>query len=703
MIIKTALIVILSGAVFVINPVARAEDKPEQRLLKTKTERSDAGRVRYGRDQGRTERAGGDQSEAPRAAGADQGDQGDLRSAVESRIIARAWQRFQAKRYDQAERLFRRVVDNARSTHRDEARLGLGYTLAKTGRAEAATTIFQELIESGYQLDKTIPALMGLLLEEGRLDQARRAAAGLPEGPRSHWVAEVDRLINQARLRPLEKALTKAWQAFENGDYKQAEAFFRNASSRKSAPFRNDARLGLAYALVKLGDKAEAQDVFQDLIDRNFKLNQTVPGLLHILLETKQLDLARAYLTKLDPADRGDWDRRLTELEFDLALDRLTEPDQADALVKLIDSYGPYLKNCRFQDQFRRAAGRLGKWGRADGATKLYLSLLSCRPGHEWDKRVDLFTDMAAWLPAKTALGEIRKERNSLPANRADYGRALSVVEAELLKKRLTEVKAGSDEFNRLAGQAVALAPEDVGLRAFLAWACFNKKDFACAENHFRFLNQQDPTDKNYAEGLAYTLIELGRDEEALEVIDRYEKASGLRESRLKRDVLVRLGGKAFKAEEHRLAAERLGRADRMLRLDTQSTDLLAWSLYHSRDYEAAATAFERLFQADPNPDRAENALLAQSKAKAWSQREAFLERLAASGAADLKAVAGRSFFFDGRGINRRPGRRLAGRRLPQPRLPPPGRGGLFSKPQRGRRLVPAGSIRLSGPVKPAV
>lgn len=601
---------------------------------------ADSGRVERNPDRAAISRGAGSAPEATET---------DPRKAVEGRIMSRAWQRYEAKSYDQAEKMFRRVAENPQSSFRNEARLGLAFTLIKTGRTDQAASVLTELVRAGYQLDKTVPDLMNLLIEAGQLDRARAIAADLSRRHRAGWLARIDQIETKARYQPQEKALAKGWRAFKQADYLRAEELFNFAASAKQAPFRNEARLGLAYSLVKRERPDEAAPIFRELIAADYKLDQTTHALLHILAATKRPDQARPYLAKLNKADRAAWDKRLTGLEFELALDRLTSPAEADELIRLIDRRRPDLAGCLFTDQFRRAAGLLGKWDRADQAANLYQGLLACLPGTDWIKRIELFKDAAAWLPAEAALDLIRREEEKPASSRSEYAAGLTALELGAVKKRLTELKPTDPAFGPLADRAIGLDPADLGLRSRLAWACYNNKNYRCAEHHFRLLNQKNPADKNSAEGLAYTLIELGRDEEALEVIDRYEKATRDQKSGLKRDALIRLGQKAFDAKQYPVATGYLDRADRLAPLDPSPAELLAWSRFHNRDYASAGQTFTRLFEAEPTPGRADHVLLALNKSGDETGRERFLDRLAASEDPRLQGVAGQAFFFDQR------------------------------------------------------
>ena len=429
---------------------------------------ADSGRVERNPDRAAISRGAGSAPEATET---------DPRKAVEGRIMSRAWQRYEAKSYDQAEKMFRRVAENPQSSFRNEARLGLAYTLIKTGRTDQAASVLTELVRAGYQLDKTVPDLMNLLIEAGQLDPARAIAADLSRRHRADWLARIDQIETKARYQPQEKALAKGWRAFKQADYLRAEELFNFAASAKQAPFRNEARLGLAYSLVKRDRPDEAAPIFRELIAADYKLDQTTPALLHILAATKRPDQARPYLAKLDKADRAAWDKRLTGLEFELALgrpDRSGRGGRADPADR--PDVGPTWPAVY---SLISSAGRPGcwaKWDRADQAANLYQGLLACLPGTDWTKRIDLFKDAAAWLPAETALDLIRRQEENPASSLSEYAAGLTALELGAVKKRLTELKPTDPAFGPLADRALSLDPADLGLRSRLAWACIQQQ-----------------------------------------------------------------------------------------------------------------------------------------------------------------------------------------------------------------------------------
>lgn len=121
--------------------------------------------------------------------------------------------------------------------------------------------------------------------------------------PRSMGNVEQDFQEKRLTGNPLDTArtrLTIAWGYYNQARYQDAVRLFedltREASLRSIA---EEARLGLAYSMIRLNRLSEAADLLEDLVTAGFRLEETAPPLVETLLTLKRYQDAEKYLPLL--------------------------------------------------------------------------------------------------------------------------------------------------------------------------------------------------------------------------------------------------------------------------------------------------------------------------------------------------------------------------------------------------------------------
>ncbi len=94
--------------------------------------------------------------------------------------------------------------------------------------------------------------------------------------------------------------LTIAWGYYNQGDYEKAVPVFQELAQEETPPeVADEARLGLAYALLRLQRLPEAARLLEQLVGQGIRPRETVPALVEVLLALKRYEDAEKYLPLL--------------------------------------------------------------------------------------------------------------------------------------------------------------------------------------------------------------------------------------------------------------------------------------------------------------------------------------------------------------------------------------------------------------------
>jgi len=193
-------------------------------------------------------------------------------------VMSRAWFQYEQGRFRVAQELFSRAIAGADPESANEARLGLAYALVKLGDPRAEDVV-QSLVNKGYRLSETVPALIRLKRDKAQWDQAlklsrllkepkktqlrleifRAKLSRLPQGSQA-FVATAGKILE---LRPGDRSLRVqlAWACFNQQRYECAQDQFQRLTME--APSSPELAEGLGWSLYKQGDFPQAADAFE--------------------------------------------------------------------------------------------------------------------------------------------------------------------------------------------------------------------------------------------------------------------------------------------------------------------------------------------------------------------------------------------------------------------------------------------------------
>jgi len=215
-------------------------------------------------------------------------------------LISQAWKSYRQQQYHEACSRFARASLSEQISQSNRALLGLAYCQKALGHNTRATDTFFKLAERKFKLDETIPALLTLLLEQNRFQEAGTTLALLPEHHQSAWQKKI-----------YKKKLQMAWSCYDHGDHECAQTAFANL--RQAKPDDPDVLLGHCYSLIQLDRKDEARNAIASFTgQKNSEINEMYIDLTkekgladYRAGRYAQAETALAQAVKMDADDRG--------------------------------------------------------------------------------------------------------------------------------------------------------------------------------------------------------------------------------------------------------------------------------------------------------------------------------------------------------------------------------------------------------------
>lgn len=101
--------------------------------------------------------------------------------------------------------------------------------------------------------------------------------------------------------------LNQGWQHLNAGQAAEALGHFQQARASRDAVAAREAALGAAYAHWRLGREAQAEALFKDLVEADFRVPEVLPNLLFLLRKRGGPKAVEPYLHLLPEADRARW------------------------------------------------------------------------------------------------------------------------------------------------------------------------------------------------------------------------------------------------------------------------------------------------------------------------------------------------------------------------------------------------------------
>jgi tetratricopeptide (TPR) repeat protein len=436
----------------------------------------------------------------------------------------------------------------------------------------------------------------------------------------------------------------KAWQLYARGKYPAAAQLFTEAMGSADRQEALNARLGLAYSLLKQGKRDQAIPHLAYLADQGYRPAETRTALAQALMQSGRWTEAREQIAQLPAHQRPLWERRLTEARLLRDYQALPQTADTSALSAFLASHAQAMAECIRPDVFHEISRRLAETGAVPQAADIRRRLLECPlPA---DLRFGIVSELAASLPDEEALALLRREKPALRQAAPQRSAEIDALELQILKRRLAGLPPDSELKARTAEEILKFAPGDRDALAALAWYRFQRKEYEEAEKLFAHLNAQDPDNKDYALGLGYARLNSGRIDTALDPLDRGRMAEDAETRKLRVLVYRQQAARAYDAKDWDAAAAYL---EKLLALDPQDPDakeLLAWTRYQQDRRQDAQALMEESFAERPSPSLASGLLGLYTAEGDEDRAYEWARRLADDADPAVQAAAG-GFFFD--------------------------------------------------------
>jgi Flp pilus assembly protein TadD len=435
-------------------------------------------------------------------------------------------------------------------------------------------------------------------------------------------------------------ALAHAWQLYRHGNYAAAATAFAPLTASDNRQEALNARLGLAYSLIKQGRIDQAISHLTHLVGQEYRLSETRLALAHALTQRGRWAAARMQVAQLPPGQRVIMEKRLLEARLLKEYQSLDLKAGPQALSLFLDSHAQALAECVRPDVFHSIAKRLTEAGAPQQATELRRRLLGCPLPS--DLRLGIIAELMNSLPDEEALSLLHKERPGLRQAAAE----LDALELQILKLQMARQVKDSDGKARLAEEILKLTPADPDALSALAWYRFKRGEYAEAEHLFVRLTQKDPGNKDYVIGLAYARLNSGKLDTALDPLERGLIAEDAETRSLRQQVYRKQAAEAYDSGHFDQASFPLENLLALDPTDEDAKELLAWTRYRQGRRDEARTLMEESFSAKPRPSLAAGLLGIYTASGDEERAYRVADRLAGDPDPGIRASAG-PFFFD--------------------------------------------------------
>ncbi|RJR14527.1 MAG: hypothetical protein C4581_13880 [Nitrospiraceae bacterium] len=410
-----------------------------------------------------------------------------------------------------------------------------------------------------------------------------------------------------------QRRIADSWKKYEEGKFQEAAGLFSKVVDQTRDPaMKLKAYHGLGLSLKQLGNSSEAQDVFEVLVEQNYKLQETTALLMELLVMSHDWSAAGRYLDKLPEDQKTSWSQKIQEGRFVDEYNAASEEKDAGNLGVLINNYRHFLAECRMTGTFLDAAAVMSRAGEPDHAWGIYNELLKCRQ-RDFSFRLQVHHEIEKNLPVKESLASVEKEIQTGGWER-EYADMLSALHMRLLKKQFLAAEKMSAEYLETGENILDINPADHDVRSILAWDCFNGNDYQCSLRHFEILNRDDPGNMDYQKGLIYSLIKTGSRDRALLILDRADPGQDHEIAVLRHNLYSITGEQHYKENNYKQAEYFLLKALEIKPQDPNNRTLLAWTYFRQEKYDSAVRLFNELYMADKSTESAGNLMLAFDK-----------------------------------------------------------------------------------------
>jgi tetratricopeptide (TPR) repeat protein len=393
---------------------------------------------------------------------------------------------------------------------------------------------------------------------------------------------------------------------------------------------------------LKLGRRKSAVGQLTYLANRKYRLKETLPLLLDLLVDRGEYETAGRYLPMLPPSEKRMWTRKLLTASLTNDYRKLknqSPPAEDPDWVSFLHEYRQALESCIRPDIFFDAATRLKQPQQQETAISVQRSLLSCNPAP--DLRVGIVARLSSQLAPSAARDLLADEKTGFKRTAPRYLADIERLQLAALKRQLDAPDLGAEEKMAAARAILEIDPSDKDAIEAIAWSDLETNKYEASEAGFEKLLRRDPTNREYALGMGYSRLNRGKYDEALAPLE----ASGLpdddRSLALKKLVYKARARKAFDRQDWPSAAGSLEAALEIDPDDAEATSLLAWTRYRQNRREEALTLMESTYASQKNAKTAGELLdLYQTGAETYRSRRFAIEMADSDAPAARKKAA---------------------------------------------------------------
>ena len=510
----------------------------------------------------------------------------------------------------------------------------------KLGKKDEAIEEYSFLVANDFRIGEVLPPLMWLLLETKKFQRAGQYLHLVEEGgQKEQWEEMINSgpFINEAE-REIEEKDPVGIMATVNSNYSLLY------SCTAPYAFYNSARV-----LSDSGMTSQAMSIYVELL-RYCKRDTELRAIA--LNELGQLEPPGEFRERLSmERERYSLDahymKRLDGVESAILMDMLeeTEPlsDEAQAIIVSI-----YALSHEDEGVLARVSWMSFNRKEYDMAHEGFSLLVGKHPDNP-DYALGMGYVLLAMGNADEALQSVVRNLRGKGLAPDSRSKLLELRDLALWRKH-DSAAPSSYEALSVTEEMHAASPEDEAVLSMLSWERFNLKEYEKAYEGFSRLTEKYPDNADYALGLVYTLMALGRHEEALEVAesfkDKTEDFNGIMAS-----ANAGVARAAFNGKDYDKAILHFQRVLEFEPDNDEALSLIAWSHYNMGNVIEALPYFHDMYEQEQGPEYV-SILLSTYERTDPGKALVFALELSESGSDEIKKALGDFHFGQGRIIS---------------------------------------------------
>lgn len=452
-----------------------------------------------------------------------------------------------------------------------------------------------------------------------------------------------------------ERSMALGWESYSQGDFPGAFRQFEEALGQATGQAALQARLGLGFTALRMGNLERARQELQVVADAGYRLPESLPALLTALRALGDRQALDRMLALLPEAERSNWQSpappeqppaapasttavaRDEGVRRDLA--RAGTRPTPEKLLHLLKVHAAALGGCAEGDVFLKIGQELAAQTRAAEARGVFDKLLAC-PRLDFGVRLGAFYGLASLEAPEAVRARLAGFRASRPPLPPAGEEALRKLALALDRQEMGQPGVSQTRKLELARAILAADPADADARAALAWDDLAQGRAGQAQRTFRALAGEHPGRLDFQLGLGYANYHLGLLDEALGVAASSGAPDDPSMKNLTYQVHVKRAFQALDAKDPAQAEAHAARARAVWPAGGEVREVEAWAA-QARGVDAKALAgFSERYEA--TGDKRFLGPMAQGFARTGQRVQAFRTAagLARDEAAESRAAA---------------------------------------------------------------